>query len=204
MTIEGKKHKPDIIKVLCINLEGSIAGAEQSLLLHVRFAPKSIQISAACPTGILTDRLKVLSVRTYKILAPPRKSNHLFIWLFYLAIVNLQLILIVFKEKPQIIHANSTKAVLAAVLPKVFICHKLIWHIRDLKCSRLLARICICLSSKVIAISRTVKDKLVGLGIKAELIEVIYNGIDIDDIPAEIKEKDQKISITFATIGQFV
>jgi hypothetical protein len=44
MTIEGRKHNPGIIRVLCVNLEGSIAGAEQSLLLLVRFASKTVQI----------------------------------------------------------------------------------------------------------------------------------------------------------------
>lgn len=204
MTIESKKHNHGIIKVLCVNLEGSISGAEQSLLLLVRFAPRSIQISAACPTGTLAERLRSLGVRTCNISAPPRKSNHLFIWFFYLAIVNLQLILIVFKAKPQIIHANNTKAVLAVVLAKTMTDKKLIWHMRDLRCSRLLARICSCLSSKVIVVSRAVKDNLIGLGVKAEFVEVIYNGIAVDDIPAEIREKDQSSPITFANIGQFV
>ena len=204
MTIEGKKHNPAAIRVLCVNLEGSIAGAEQSLLLLVRFAPKRIQISAACPAGTLAEKLRSLGIRTCRILAPPKKSNHLFIWLFYLAFVNMQLILIVFKTKPQIIHANSTKAVLVSILPKVFAGSKLIWHMRDLRCSRLLAGICRCLSSKVIAVSKAVKDKLVGLGVKAERIEVIYNGIATDDIPAEIREKDQSSPVTFANIGQFV
>jgi glycosyltransferase involved in cell wall biosynthesis len=204
MTIEGKKQDHGIIKVLCVNLEGSISGAEQSLLLLVRFAPKSIQISAACPTGTLAERLRSLGVRTCKISAPPRKSNHLFIWFFYLAIVNLQLILIVFKVKPQIIHANNTKAVLAVVLAKTMTGKKLIWHMRDLRCSRLLARICRCLSAKVIVVSRTVKDKLIGLGVKAEFVEVIYNGIATDDLPAEIRESNASSIITFANIGQFV
>jgi len=202
MTIECKKHNTDIIKVLCVNLEGSIAGAEQSLLLLVRFVPKTVQISAACPAGVLTEKLRSLGIRTCQILSPPRKSNHLFIWLFYLAFVNIQLILIVFKTRPQIIHANSTKAVLATILPKVFAGRKLIWHMRDLRCSRLLAGICRCLSSKVIAVSKAVKNKLIGLGVKAEHIEVIYNGIAADDI--ETREKDQSSPVTFANIGQFV
>lgn len=203
MTIDGRKHNIGIIRVLCVNLEGSIAGAEQSFLLLVRFAPKTVQISVVCPAGVLTDKLSRLGVRTYRISSSPRTFNYFFTWLFYLAIVNLQLILIVFKEKPQIIHANSTKAVLASILPRVFVRHKLIWHMRDLRCLRLPARICGCLSSKVIAVSRTVKDKLIGLGVKAESIEVICNGVAPDDPPVKIGERDQN-SITFANIGQFV
>lgn len=204
MATECKKHSTGITRVLCVNLEGSIAGAEQSFLLLIRFVPKSIQISTACPAGVLTDKLGELGARTYKISAPPRKFNHLFVWLFYLALVNLQLILIVFKTKPQIIHANSTKAVLASILPRVLARNKLIWHMRDLRCSRLLARVCNCLSSKVIVVSRTVKDKLIGLDVKAELIEVIYNGVAADDLPTEAKEKDHSSPVTFANIGQFV
>ena len=187
-----------------MNLESSIAGAEQSFLLFVRFIPKAIQLSVACPEGGLTDRLRSLGVRTFQISAPPRKFNHLFVWLFYLTFVNLQLILIAFKAKPQIIHANSTKAMLAAIFPRVFAGSKLICHARDLKCSKWLAMLCSCISSKVIAVSKTVKDKLTSLGGKAELIEVIYNGIAINDIPANIKDENQGSSITFANIGQFV
>ena len=206
MTIEGKKNIAGITRVLCVNLESSISGAEQSFLLLARLVPKSIQISAACPIGILTDRLRSLGIKTYKISAPPRtrKFNHLFVWLFYLTLVNLQLILIAFKAKPQIIHANSTKAVLGAILPRVFAGSKLIWHARDLKCSASLAMLCGGASSKVISVSKTVKDKLIGLGVKVDLIEVVYNGIVADDIPAEAREKDQGSPITFANIGQFV
>lgn len=204
MTIEAKKHNHDIVRVLCVNLEGSIAGAEQSLLLLVRFVPKAVQIFAACPAGVLTDRLRELSVRTYRVPSAPRKFNHPIIWLFYLIFVNLRLVLIVFKAKPHIIHANNSKAVLAIILPRILAGSKLIWHVRDLKCSKPLVKLCNHLSSKVIAVSRMVKDKLVVLGVKAEFIEVIYNGVATDNLPAEIKEKDQSRIITFANIGQFV
>ena len=201
-TAKYREHNPDIIRVLCVNLEGSIAGAEQSFLLFVRFVPKTIQISVACPKGVLTEKLRNLGVRTYQIPSPPRKFNLPVIWLFYLAIVNIRLFLIVLKTRPQIIHANSTKAVLAVVLARVFAGSKLIWHMRDLRCSRLLAKICSCLSSKVIAVSRVVKNRLIGLGVNSELIEIIYNGIAADDI--ETRGKNQSGSVTFANIGQFV
>jgi glycosyltransferase involved in cell wall biosynthesis len=204
MTIEGKKHNPGTIRVLCVNLEGSISGAEQSLLLLVRFAPKSIGISAACPAGILTDRLKELGVKTYRVCSTPRKFNHPIIWLFYLIFVNLRLVLIVFKARPQIIHANSSKAVLAVVLAKAVTGKKLVWHARDLKCSRQLARFCNLFASKVIAVSMSVENVLISHGVKAELINVIYNGVAADEFPTGAKEKDQSSPITFANIGQFV
>jgi len=204
MGMEKEKHKPGTIRVLCVNLEGSIGGAEQSLLLLVRFAPKSIGISAACPAGILTDRLKELGVKTYRVCSTPRKFYHPIIWLFYLIFVNLRLVLIVFKARPQIIHANSSKAVLAVVLAKAVTGKKLVWHARDLKCSKQLASFCNLVASKVIAVSRTVENALIGYGVKADFIKVIYNGVAADDFPAEAKEKDQSSPITFANIGQFV
>jgi glycosyltransferase involved in cell wall biosynthesis len=204
MAIEHRNHNFPVIRVLCVNLEGSIAGAEQSFLMFVRFAPKTVQICAACPAGDLTDRLTNLGIRTYKISAPLVKFNHPLIRLFYLAIVNLQLLLIVFREKPQIIHANSTKAVLASGLAKVMTDKKLIWHVRDLRCPRLSAKICRRLSSKIIAVSRAVKDRLADSGIEAKFIEVIYNGIVIEGLEAKRKEKDLHLSVTFANIGQFV
>ena len=204
MAINAKyrKHAPDISRVLCVNLEGSIAGAEQSLLLFVRFVPKTIQLSAACPSGQLTEKLTSLGVKTYQIPSPPRKFNLPITWLFYLAVVNLQLFIVILRVRPQIIHANSSKAVLAAALAKVMSASKIIWHMRDLRISKRQARICGCLSSKVITVSKTVRNHLTGLGVKPELIEVIYNGVAADNI--EIKEKNQNGTITFANIGQFV
>lgn len=204
MTVDSRKHNPGIIRVLFVNIEGSVGGAERSLLLLVRYAPKSIQISAACPAGVLADKLLKLGVTTYNISSAPMILNNLFIWLFYLVFVNLQLMLIVIKAKPWIIHANSSKAVLAAILPKVFTGSKLIWHVRDLNCSKPLAMFCGCVSSRVIAVSGAVKAKLVRVGVKAELIEVIYNGVAADNLSMEVKEKDQGSLITFANIGQFV
>jgi len=203
LAINAKKseYAPDI-RVLCVNLEGSIAGAEQSLLLIVRFLPKNILLSAACPSGILADKLKSLGIKTYPIPSPPRKFNLTAAWLFYMIIVNIRLFIVVLRERPQIIHANSSKAVLAAASAKILSPGKIIWHMRDLRISRLRAKICGCLSSKIIAVSRAVKSRLTELSIKPELIEVIYNGIDTGSI--KIKEKEQNDSIIFANIGQFV
>jgi len=199
---KNSEHAPDIIRVLCVNLEGSVAGAEQSLLLFVRFLSKNIQISAACPSGGLLEKLKSLGIKTYPIPSPPRKFNLTAAWFFYLAVVNIQLFIVVLRARPQIIHANSSKAVLAAALAKALSASKIIWHMRDLRISRLRAKICSCLSSKIIAVSRAVKIRLTELGIKPELIEVIYNGIDKEGLV--INEKKKNDSITFANIGQFV
>jgi len=202
LAIKYKNHNPDIIRVLYVNLESSIAGAEQSLLLFVHFAPKSLQISATCPDGILSRKLNNSDIQTQQILLPPRRFNLAIIWFLYLLLVNIQILLISFRARPQIIHANNSKAVLASVLSRVFICNILIWHMRDLRCSRLLAGICGYLSTKVVAISNAVKNKLIDIGVRYESIEVIYNGITPYD--SEIKEKFQNDSFLFANIGQFV
>jgi glycosyltransferase involved in cell wall biosynthesis len=200
------KTKPvhDTLRVLYVNLESSVGGAEQSLLLLARFVPERVQLYAACPAGDLADRLNELGVITYEILSAPKRFNHLLIWLFYLTFVNLQLAVIVFKARPQVIHANNLKAVLAVVLANTIMRKKLIWHARDLKCSGLAARLCGCLSSKIIAISQTVKDRLVEQKVKVELIEVIYNGVVISELAAGIDGKKHPRPITFANIGQFI
>jgi glycosyltransferase involved in cell wall biosynthesis len=198
------KSVPDTLRVLYVNLESSVGGAEQSLLLLARFAPKRTLLYAACPAGALADRLNELGVITYKIISAPRKFNYLLIWLFYLTFINLQLAVIVFKTKPQVIHANNLKAVLAVVLANTIMRKKLLWHARDLKCSGLMARLCGRLSSKIIAVSQTVKDKLVDQKVKAELIEVIYNGVAVSNLAAEIKEEEHLHPTTFANIGQFI
>ena len=201
-TEKYRKHGCGIIRVLYVNLEGSIAGAEQSLLLFVRFVSKTVKISVACPSGGLSEKLINLGVRTYQIFPPPRKFNIPVVQLFYLTAVNIRLLLIVLKARPQIIHANGTKAVLATALARIFVCKKLIWHMRDLRCSRLQAGISYCLSSKIIAVSKAVENKLTELKIKPQLIEVIYNGIDTGSIKP--RQKNQNSPFIFANIGQFV
>jgi len=203
MNLDRKKHNLGIIRVLWVNLEGSIGGAERSFILFVRFVPKDIQIYAACPEGSLINTLSGLSIRTYRISPIWKNFKHFFIWFFYLVLINLQMMLIIFKTRPQIIHANSTKAALGVVLAKIITGKILIWHMRDLRCSRLAARICSCLSSRVIAVSETVKSKLIELGVKAESIEVIYNGVTTNDLTCKIR-KGNHDSIIFANIGQFV
>ena len=95
MSRKNEKRNLKIIRVLCVNLEGNTGGAEQSLLLFVRFVPDTVQITVACPPGVLSERLKQLNIETYKILSAPRRLNLAFIWFCYLVFVNLQLILIV-------------------------------------------------------------------------------------------------------------
>ena len=198
------KYSDNVTKVLCVNLESSMAGAEQSLLLLVRFVPKNIQIFTACSPGILADRLGSLGIRTYRILASPKRFNYFWVWFFYIVIVNLQIFVIAFRTKPYIIHANGTKALLAAVLARIFTGSKILWHMRDWKCSRLLAEICEHISSKIVTVSRSVKNNLVNVGIKAEHIDVVYNGTDSGDIVTEVKERNENNPIVFANIGQFV
>ena len=204
MSRKNEKRNLKIIRVLCVNLEGNTGGAEQSLLLFVRFVPDTVQITVACPPGVLSERLKQLNIETYKILSAPRSLNLAFIWFCFLVFVNLQLILIVFKTKPQIIHANGSKAVLAVVMTKLLTKQKIAWHARDMRYSTVLVRLCCYFSSRIIAVSSCVKNLLTDLGVKEETIDVIYNGVATDDLPPKGKENPHTDCLTFANIGQFV
>ena len=113
MRAEGRKNTHKAIRVLYVNTEGSVGGAERSLLLLVEFACAGVEVSAACPAGTLADKLRSRGVKTYTILPAPRKFNNFCAWFCYLFFVNVQIMPVVLRAKPQIIHANGTKAVLA-------------------------------------------------------------------------------------------
>ena len=100
-----EKQAPKKTRILYVNTEAGISGAEKSMLLLVRFIPDIVQVTAACPHGSLSNKLKELKVETYRILSPPRNVlNQTIIWFWYILLINLQLTAIVFRTKPHIIH----------------------------------------------------------------------------------------------------
>lgn len=202
---KAEQENTKLIRVLLVNLESKIAGAEKSLLLLVRYMQGNAEVTAACPTnGPFAEKLRQLDVETFRILSPPRKFNWSVVWIWYLLFVNLQLTLITCKVKPAIIHANSSKAVLASILAKVLGRRKLIWHVRDMPGSVLICKVCSFFSSQIIAVSNTIKNQLTGHGVKATVVAVVYNAVSTEDLQSQTKKKTRSKYPIFASIGQFV
>ncbi len=192
------------LKVLIVNLQGRIAGAETSLLLLLEFI-KNCRFTVACPAGNkLAEKIADLDCDVNQISPPPAKSFRSLAGLLYLIRLNLQLTAIVLKTKPQIIHANSTKAALASTMPALLLRKKLIWHVRDLQRPTHAAKLCSLISKKIIAVSKTVKKSLIEQGINPSRIKIIYNGTNIKKTQPVTQRKIKNKKFVFANIGQFV
>jgi glycosyltransferase involved in cell wall biosynthesis len=113
-----------------------------------------------------------------------------------------RLIRIVFKTKPDIIHANSFYAGVPSVIAAVLTRTKLLLHARDLADFGFLTKILGCFCEKIIAVSNIVRDALIEKGIKPDKIRVVYNGIDSDYVYQPVKNGND--SFVFAHVGQFV
>jgi glycosyltransferase involved in cell wall biosynthesis len=88
-------------------------------------------------------------------------------------------------------------------MAKILFRTRLIWHARDMPKTIRAAKVCSFFCSRIIAVSNTVKNLLINLGIKEDVIYVIYNGIATDDLRLDAKENHTDC-LTFASIGQFV
>jgi glycosyltransferase involved in cell wall biosynthesis len=200
---KDNQSKSPATQILFVNIEGKIAGAEQSLLLLTRHLTRDFHITAACPVpSPLAQVFSHLQTNTFGILAPPRRTNWL-IWAIYFVTVNLQIVLIIFRTKPALMYANTSKAMLASMFAAILTRKKMIWHVRDLPHFNLVSKICGFFGNRVIAVSNTVKDMLIGHGIKPTIIKVVYNGVQIENSLAANKTNCSK-PIRFANIGQLV
>jgi L-malate glycosyltransferase len=201
---KDNQNQSPATRLLFVNVEGKIAGAEQSLLLLVRYLRRDFHITAACPIpSPLAQEFNYLQINTFRILAPPRRTNHLILAL-YLVIVNLQLLAIILKVRPVLIHANTSKAMLASMFAATLTRRKINWHVRDLPRSALVSRICGFFCNRAIAVSKTVRDMLIGHVVNPTIIEVVYNGVQIENNLLVANDKIYNKPLIFANIGQFV
>jgi len=108
-------------------------------------------------------------------------------------------------QKIEIIHCNTTRAMLYAAFVKIFVNIRIIWHQRGTDKRGLFEYILALFADNIIAISNTVRQQLLDLKINPKKIICVYNGIRIDN--SEIIEKqipknsDSKFYI--ALVGRF-
>ena len=202
MSVKNRKTN-----VLIMNIEGAMAGAENSLLLLAENLSKiqcDFTVSVACPKpSLFSDKLGKLNIDIFNISPPPAKFNLKIIWLLYFLKVNFQLLGLIIKTRPEIIHANTTKSVIASALAVHFTSRKLIWHMRDVPRNRFIIKLCNIFADRIIAVSCFIKEELLRFGISPEKITIIYNGVSPDSCSFAETSDSEKI-ITFANIGQLV
>jgi glycosyltransferase involved in cell wall biosynthesis len=179
-------------KILFLYDSTVLGGAERSLLYFV----KNLNRKKFCPIVVLPDKGFLfrqldsldIDVRLMEIRRLRKTVNlfKLFNYLLHLLRVASQLRLLINTEGIKIIHANSLSAQIQVNFVRGIKNIPKIWHVRDVFphywSIRLSIKYAALHTTKIVAISKAVRDNLVKMGISENKIIVIYNGIDFGEI----------------------
>jgi len=197
-------------RIIFVNLQGRIAGAETSLLLLTKHLRNRFHIIVACPAKSPFSRaLRSMGVDCVKLPPAPRRSLQSPLSLPYWLRAIRQLTTAALRLKPDIIHANSFYAAPISVVAARIAGKSLVVHARDMNRSRLFCRFFNRFCEKIIAVSTAVKNSLIRLGIEQHKIVIVYNGVDSDMFEqagniARASVNGSNAPFVFANIGQFV
>ena len=195
-------------RILFVNLEGNIGGAERSLLLLIEHLRSHFAISVACPDdSALAAQLKTMKIESYGVNGPTNRSSISVSGFVRLLKSSRRLMSIIFRIKPDIIHANSFYSAAPSILATVVTGKKLFIHARDLTNFGFFARVCGYFSARIIAVSHCVKETLVKNGVNPGKITVVYNGVDCHFYNTEREVVDSSPTngtFILANVGQFV
>ncbi len=161
-----------------------MGGAEWSLLeLAAALKDKDVELNVACPEGELAYRLRRERIAVHPLPAlrlPRPRPLRPATWQPWLTLPGAGRVLrrIVGAARPDIVHANSLTALLAAAplsssLP-------LVWHVRDLALQPAAARWAALRANRMIAISPAVEKRLRAIlpSVTQPRIRLLENGID--------------------------
>lgn len=180
------------LKVLYYNHSAEVSGAEISLLLTISHMT-GVDTRLVAPDGELLDRargqhIEVIPVRSYRA----RMVKNPLVLLkgaFGTLRAGLELRRVVREESPDIVHANSIRAGLIAIIAVWNTSTKLFWHVRDNLPHNVVGRLIRTAAAwqvdQIIAISNAIRanfatsPKLQGKTI------TVYNGIDVNQKPGK-------------------
>lgn len=179
-------------KILFVHDNTGLGGSEKSLLYLIRnlnrerFSP----IVVLPDDGFLFKQLDSsgIDVRLLEIKRLRKTLNpiKLFLYLLHLIRVAYQLRLLINADRVSAIHANSLSAQIQTNFIKGTKDIPKIWNVRDIFPNhliiRLSARYAASCATRIIAISKAVKNNLRRMGLSEEKIVVIYNGIDLEEV----------------------
>ena len=169
--------------VLWLDLVSELGGAQYSLLeTCTGLSAKGVEIAAAVPQGALFDRLFENGIRVFPV-SPLRATKRG--WGFFTTAAKLlrapaTVRQIVQAVKPDIIHANSLPAFLAA--RKAVSRIPVIWHVRDIQMPAIIAHGAAKKAARIIAASSTIDEMLTETISSRNLgcVRMIRNGIDLE------------------------
>jgi glycosyltransferase involved in cell wall biosynthesis len=123
------------LRVLYVNQAGQVSGAERSLLALIDGLPSSVTPFIACPAGELEDEVRRRGVESFRI-AGTTASFRLHPWhtakgLFDIGRSSVEVRRAVARFAPDVVHANTTRASLLALLARRRSGPPVVAHIRD-------------------------------------------------------------------------
>ncbi|MEA1884582.1 MAG: glycosyltransferase family 4 protein [Thermotogota bacterium] len=190
-------------KILYITSVGLHWGSEKSLFLLVnhinrnKFSPFVLTVS-----GSLQRELKKNNIpySIYNSQTLTKKEIIKFISLVF------RLVSFIKKEKFNLIHTNDIHSAQYSVLAARLAGVPSVLHIRNTDLAGWLGwknKLIFKIASKIIAISRKVKESLLEIGVAADKIQVIPNAVDLDEFNLDISGKPYRDEIGVAD-GEFL
>lgn len=194
------------MRVLYVNIEAKIAGAEKSLLLSLDELKKRCDVILICPYGQLSRAVVSRGIAWKRSPTSPRSRWLSLAGLIYIMKLSSLLLCMLVRYKPDLVHVNSIIAAFASWLPCFVIRTRFVFHVRDVPKSRLAYRFIGCRAVGVIAVSNYIRSSLVTIGVPKEKVFVIYN--PLEELAAKQigfnKHEKEKCDYVFANIGQLV
>ncbi len=169
------------MRVLWVDLVSELGGAQYSLLeVCGGLSACGVEVVAAVPPGPLFERLSAQGIRVFPVspLRASRRGWGLFTTAAKLLRAPSTVNQIIRTVKPDVVHANSLPAFLAA---RKTVSHiPIVWHVRDLRLPAVVARDAAKKAARIIAASDAIDEMLAETLSTRVLgrIRVIRNGID--------------------------
>ncbi len=197
------------MRLLYVNTQARIAGAENSLLLLIAHLKSRHAVGVACPSGPLATATRRCNCRWHDVPHSRRTfAMRPILWLR----LSIRVWRIVKAESIDIVHANNRSAVIICLLAACLTRARLVWHARDAVRRPLVERLCGRLARLVIAVSHSMQSDLVSIGIPPCRIRLVYNGLDFKQATALARRRRRSKqgaestdeALVFANVGQFV
>ena len=207
------------MKALFYNHTGQISGAERVILLALAGLDRDrIQPTVVSPRGQLTRELDDIGIPCLDIgelnARFTIRPDKLISYAASLIGIVLDLRSRIVKSDPDVIHANSIRAGIAALLASFGTKRPVIWHVHDeLKPHPLSTaiRLLVLFSKRcwIVAVSNATAESFAGRLLKTSDIAVLHNAVDLKKIDSISSDIDLKVQLglgnkdfIFGTVGQ--
>lgn len=168
---------------------GSVRFFSGSELLLVNFLRDNASIDSvlAAPDGPLLARASEMGIRVHRVhsvseLHRRRKPWWVLEFVARAVLAFVEFLILIARERPDMVHANNFAAALYALLPARFMGKAFVWHIYDIFPDRSIEnRVLKALSRAATAIvvpSHASAERLARLGIPESRLHVLHNGVD--------------------------